>query len=1303
MSSTKLVGRKAVGEAPYASSPQVSQVSPSWRDLNTKITDGSLYPYMVRLAVLAYRTQPRFRTVDYQVSPGTVSPRSHARHASSVQDRLSPQSSGSSYSHHHHQHSASFSHSGGLGSGGSTAPPSFGNLKLPKEVPKLLQARFNKIALKQDLRFSGDEDPLLRRSFLSFYALLLGPDFLRQIKENRRAEDLVMMFLSCVAKELNKSAVEPQEAKGLVDRQAAAFVRLLIDTIRDGGLSNSCQSLIKQLESYEMGLKTSSQLAFLQPTRGAAPEAPVQMPTFVLEDMTIAKDIASLLYVADSELQRDIGAAKNEATEQRAVSELKAIERDLRDYNRHVVYRKIDFDPEFEWQEWKDKELEQISQQISHYFMASKSGTVAPANGQECYFIPPDPKSYYRHLLKRCLERDFKTAGRELESNPESIPLLLSKPSITLLNEAAHLWRIPAVTRAVLLLDVAQEMFREGLFDLDNLNDAFNLARYVATEQGNKVKKEWLPNCWPYCDKVHFVTSLQSVFNTAVDRITECLGYIYENSPPKIGPYLQTLEDFVFTDAHMQGFSPIELSKKQKGRIESTIISAAETKYDSLIDDIPRDHTLDPLHIIDLGDKLIGISKRLNKRYKHLLFDSIHIAKISTQRHLTLFSADSNSMFTHMMSHMQARNEEPSFEDMIILYKKLAEIRDIYVQVSSEPFTFDIEGVFYPYVVKWAESAASLAQSWVDPAINEDQFLPMNEEAGQFYSSSVQDIFKSFRNAIDMMGDLDWRNPLHRAKIFTLLMKGISAGVCHYSSRLFSKVQEELRSGDGDELQQVKTRQDKWLALAKSAVNGKSVQIPAPYRFMKETCVKLNNIELAQTELDKIENELDSEKLSSIIVKSEPAQKRKAQTYLFTVKIVQAEGLKACDMNGLSDPYVTLVDQQTRKQIGKTRTIYEDLNPYWDEMFEIGTGGPKWLTATVWDENALSNHDLCGRAFIRLDPSAFQDFVSQDYWLDLDTQGKLMVNISMESERDDIRFHFGKAFRTLLRTEGDMIRLIVEKFSAFVKYSISLQTLKSLTGSGRFGMDTVSNWLSNTRISGPSKTANRLTSVEIEDSLNPLFDYLNENFATLAQGLTKEMRLKVMTQTWKVVLHTIESLLLPPLSDKRTSQHQLTAAEADIVFTWLSAMRDFFHHDGAGPSLEVLQSQKYQELMTIPVYYDLSTSELKQESEKLSSLSFKSLQERNYFAIPEMIKRKNTVMAHRNKKALKKQAEQIRNAKRETPQTEDIILRILRARGEIDYLSRRLKQRERIAQTLATESIVRNAAAGGFKRKDDFR
>lgn len=253
-------------------------------------------------------------------------------------------------------------------------------------------------------------------------------------------------------------------------------------------------------------------------------------------------------------------------------------------------------------------------------------------------------------------------------------------------------------------------------------------------------------------------------------------------------------------------------------------------------------------------------------------------------------------------------------------------------------------------------------------------------------------------------------------------------------------------------------------------------------------------------------------------------------------------------------------------------------------------------------------------------------------------------------------------------------------------------------------MDTVSNWLSNARISSgklaASKSTQRLTQVEVEDSLNPLFDYLNESFSVLANYLTEELRIKVMTKTWKVVLQTIDLLLLPPLTPKRVSQQQLTSTECEIVFTWLTALRDFFHHDGAGPPLEALHSQQYQDIMAIPVYYDLSTDELKRESEKMASLSFKTLQERHHVAVPELIKRKNTVMAHRNRRVLKQQQEKIRTAQRESPRTEDIILRILSMRGENEYLARRLKQRERIAQTLATESLVKNATAGSLYRND---
>lgn len=193
--------------------------------------------------------------------------------------------------------------------------------------------------------------------------------------------------------------------------------------------------------------------------------------------------------------------------------------------------------------------------------------------------------------------------------------------------------------------------------------------------------------------------------------------------------------------------------------------------------------------------------------------------------------------------------------------------------------------------------------------------------------------------------------------------------------------------------------------------------------------MKLNNIEYALQQLDRLEREINVDACAEVIAKNTPAQLkkvRKSTTYVFTIKVVEAEDLKACDMNGGSDPYVVLADEY-QKRIAKTRIIYNNLNPRWEDAVDITTQGPLNIIATIWDWDAVGDHDYVGRTSIKLDPVHFSDFLPREYWLDLDTQGRLLLRVSMEGERDDIQFYFGKAFRTLKRTERDMTRRITEK------------------------------------------------------------------------------------------------------------------------------------------------------------------------------------------------------------------------------------------------------------------------------------
>lgn len=72
------------------------------------------------------------------------------------------------------------------------------------------------------------------------------------------------------------------------------------------------------------------------------------------------------------------------------------------------------------------------------------------------------------------------------------------------------------------------------------------------------------------------------------------------------------------------------------------------------------------------------------------------------------------------------------------------------------------------------------------------------------------------------------------------------------------------------------------------------------------------------------------DEVTEIIESSAPPvpAKETSQRFLFTVKIVLAEGLVASDRNPSSklDTFVTLSDQHGHR-LAKTRTIYETLDP----------------------------------------------------------------------------------------------------------------------------------------------------------------------------------------------------------------------------------------------------------------------------------------------------------------------------------------------------------------------------------------
>src|ERR1700731_2153629 len=100
-------------------------------------------------------------------------------------------------------------------------------------------------------------------------------------------------------------------------------------------------------------------------------------------------------------------------------------------------------------------------------------------------------------------------------------------------------------------------------------------------------------------------------------------------------------------------------------------------------------------------------------------------------------------------------------------------------------------------------------------------------------------------------------------------------------------------------------------------------------------CVKLNDIEAAKGRLDKLYQIMEVDEIANALRESgAPTVEKVEQTnFLYSIKVVMADNLKPMDKNGLSDPYVVL--EIDGKQIAKTRTVYETLNPRWDQIFDI--------------------------------------------------------------------------------------------------------------------------------------------------------------------------------------------------------------------------------------------------------------------------------------------------------------------------------------------------------------------------------
>ncbi len=950
-------------------------------------------------------------------------------------------------------------------------------------------------------------------------------------------------------------------------------------------------------------------------------------------------------------------------------------------------------------------------------------------------FIPPDPRSMFRFILQQALTYDLNDRSSSEDGAGPPPSRLLSKQSTELLTEIALRWRIPKVSRAVLFLDVVKDKFAEQALNLEVLDGSFNFVKEPEPED-SKYKRSSLIDAsafferalWTVADFALMRKLLSEVYSALLRDLYEVIMTSYDDKAqlPRLGSIMAILDDHIRNDpSFSQSSQDFENFKKEA--IAGLENKAREIYGTSLEKQLPPDpDKWEFFHVQQLAMTVLKLAEKIQKRFKRnpeIL--GINPLMILLSVALPAFAEDSKAIVEQIMDLVKKQDSEVPIQDGFDLYKELSEFRRVHADaLPHQQFPYKVENLLADFVWRWIHVTEQQVVGWVENAIKQDQFHVRTREPGQVptederHSVSVIDIYRSFNQVVEQIAQLNWDDDLTYAKFMTAISKTIGNGInryCELVDGMFSKEMDRLTPEQ--EAAANMTRQEKWMQLAKDTWNNASRV--EPFQFYPESFVKLNNVSFAIQHWDKLEQEINVDACAEVIKRYNPPsvnRPRKTTNYVFTIKIVEGEDLKACDVNGYSDPYVVLTDEY-QKRLSKSRIIYRNLNPRWDESIDIVTQGPLNLFATIWDWDAVGDHDYVGRTSLKLDPGHFGDFLPREYWLDLDTQGRLLVRVSMEGERDDIQFYFGKAFRTLQRTQRDMTRKITDKLSAYINHCLSRRALKALLNRG-ISVASVSSYFNRNKIAALAQPTSTMPSdPEIISALKPLFTYFDDNFAIMNRTLTSPAMIAVMTRLWKEVLSTIESLLVPPLSDKSSAQRPLTQQELDVVFKWLQSLFDFFHAvdddtgEANGVPVNVLKNPKYHEIQTLNFFYFETTENLIRTSERMASATAANAQaQRSRLSAPATYGQSNTllspgaampsrraksIMLSRNLGTMKRAKEEKWKAAQAEP-SDDMILRILRMRGEAGgYLRDRSRQKERLAAAAAAEMIVRQSLMGG--------
>ncbi|QPG76875.1 hypothetical protein FOA43_004269 [Brettanomyces nanus] len=588
-----------------------------------------------------------------------------------------------------------------------------------------------------------------------------------------------------------------------------------------------------------------------------------------------------------------------------------------------------------------------------------------------------------------------------------------------------------------------------------------------------------------------------------------------------------------------------------------------------------------------------------------------------------------------VVSSWVSKENRPSFSTMLEMLGSLKSLTSI---------KFDFQDIlfedFQQLVSSWEKEMLDKTKLAVE---NDDQLIRLN---GCSYSSSVQNIMGVCNAYVKLLESFQWENTLHLAYLYCLLYRGICSSLLYYSSSMSSRLTKDLHRSTGT------------------------------LNFRGESCTCLNNL----TKILQYFKEFENERLfeCSAVLEAYHDESLENPRKLVSIRILNAENVE--DSKGEPVCLSVKIDGLIS---GRTRCIWKDYNPSWDEEFESMIGKTESLRRgghfriELYDENTSSIYKAISYSFDL--NSVSRSVLPIDEKISLQPRaGALNISISVEAEKNDPLFYLSRAQSQIGKSKDRAIKLFVDKFSRIVREIFSHEHLDES--------------LKLAPVKKDSHDYCALKDGKVDSYINQMQLH---TIPELYDNLETQVFDQVTLRLWSKILESAENLLLPRVSfifhnivarlDKRSSIvngggpsfgfgsssrfHKTTKNEMTRVVQWCWKFRKMLNIPE-----KVLQNPlvgPFDEFIQIPQLYEKNAKELEDGYYQIWSFLSKKL--------PKKYSR-----GKYDKKSVEKAS-----------QDKELMMRVLLARGETKFVRRVMEIEERYERAVKTEieiDLVRAAS-----------